>query len=462
LVLFMVSDFYFGVRYITIAGLLFSFLLLACYSLFKFVADFNISINRIDKGGSADSEGVGVTSTAANSCLSATRGRNSDAGQEATIYKTKQCRSNITFVDVNQRLQRFYRRQQRVGEVVVDYATALCDLAEMAFDFGGARYEKVVIDQFISGLANREIRRWMKNERHTTFRETLSTAIKYESEFDDEDCVDDSGFDGSFTLSKQNSRCSSPEARKREFCDSAVIVGDSFSKVRSLTREFGQALFEKSNVGVFDAGVYVGITRIVERNGGREVVDVAAPRIDALISSEHEEEAANDLSQLFLVESADENVVEEEEEELAYSDENEAADESDDHVSPIVEDEQAMPEVCLTVVDFSPIIEDAVKVDVYEEEQELVAELEAQLKQESGDIGVVEQGERQIVEVGIWKEGSNGLVGQTAKLVVEVGHEFSVVNQRGKEGRVAQRWPKLKDKPPDFINVLFDRFIFVV
>ena len=32
--------------------------------------------------------------------------------------------------DQAKRLQRFYRRQQKVGELVVDFATALCDLAE--------------------------------------------------------------------------------------------------------------------------------------------------------------------------------------------------------------------------------------------------------------------------------------------------------------------------------------------
>ena len=63
----------------------------------------------------------------------------------------------------------------------------------------------------------------------------------------------------------------------------------------------------------------------------------------------HEEE-----QELFLVESAVENVVKEEEEDQAMSDENEAA----------VEDD----------VDVSPIFEEVVKVDVHEEEQELVAE----------------------------------------------------------------------------------------
>ena len=85
--------------------------------------------------------------------------------------------AEVTPTAVNSRLNattQFYRRQQRVGELVVDFATALCDLAETAFDFRGARYDKALLDQFISGLANREIRRWMKNERHTTLRGALS------------------------------------------------------------------------------------------------------------------------------------------------------------------------------------------------------------------------------------------------------------------------------------------------
>jgi hypothetical protein len=501
LALLIGADFYFGVHFIIFAGKMLTVVVLACYSLFKY-ADFSIQINRKVKGGSVGSGGAGVTPTAVNSRLNA---------------KTQ-----------------FYRRQQRVDELVGDFATALCDLAEMAFDFKGARYDKALLDQFISGLRNKEIRRWMKNERHTTLREALSVAMKYESEFDDEDKVDDSGFDGSFTYSKQNSRCSSPETRISEFCDSALFISDSFSRVRSLVSEIEQDKFEKINVGLFDSGVDVRATRIVERNDGREVFDVVAPRIHTLISSEHEEEADFDLSQLFLVEISDEIVVEEKEE-GSMSDENEAAVENEGHVSPISEDELAIPEVYLTVVDFSPIIEEAVyeeeqelflvesadegfvgeeeealviskakeevveddedvaqlvekelemsdvslglvdfnvsfspifeeavKVDVYQEEQEKVAELEAQLKQESGDIGVFEQGERLINKVGGWKERRNGQVGQIAKLVVEVGGEFSVVNQRRKEGRVAQRWPKLKDKPPDFIKVLFDYFIFVV
>ena len=99
-------------------------------------------------------------------------------------------------------------------------------------------------------------------------------------------------------------------------------------------------------MGVFDSGVDVKTTRIVERNDGREVVDVAAPRIHALISSEHEEEAEYDVSQLFLVEIPDENVVEGEE---SMSDENEAVVENEGHVSPMSENELAMPEVCLTI-----------------------------------------------------------------------------------------------------------------
>ena len=79
--------------------------------------------------------------------------------------------------------------------------------------------------------------------------------------------------------------------------------------------------------------------------------------------------------ELFLVENADEGFVEEEEEELAISKVNEEVVEDDEDVSPLVEKELAMPDASLSLVDFnvsfSPIFEEAVKVDVYEEEQSL-------------------------------------------------------------------------------------------
>lgn len=72
LALLIGADFYFGVHFITFAGTMFTVVVLACYSLFKYASGFSIQIDRIDKGGSVGSGGAGVTPTAVNSHLNAT------------------------------------------------------------------------------------------------------------------------------------------------------------------------------------------------------------------------------------------------------------------------------------------------------------------------------------------------------------------------------------------------------
>ena len=99
LALLICADFYFGVRYITIAGLTISVVGLASYYGFKFAMGFKISINRRDKGVAMSSGSAGVTSTVGNTRLAATRSRDFDVGQEATIQdETTPSRSNITYI----------------------------------------------------------------------------------------------------------------------------------------------------------------------------------------------------------------------------------------------------------------------------------------------------------------------------------------------------------------------------
>jgi hypothetical protein len=143
-------------------------------------------------------------------------------------------------------LQRFYKRQQKVGEVVVDYGTALCDLAEPAIETRGARYDKAIRDQFLSGLRNREIQRWVKNERHPTFREALSAAMKYEREVNDESSIEDSGCDGSYLTSSMRGRrdsgrrSMSPNPANRKNVNFDETAGQETQGIDLQQREFSR------------------------------------------------------------------------------------------------------------------------------------------------------------------------------------------------------------------------------
>ena len=94
-------------------------------------------------------------------------------------------------------LQKFYNRVQLFNESVVDYGTALCRLAEDAFVFNGRALDKVILEQFEVGLFNKEIRRWVRNEKYNSFDDALDAAIKYESELGTEFLVNDSCLDSS-------------------------------------------------------------------------------------------------------------------------------------------------------------------------------------------------------------------------------------------------------------------------
>jgi hypothetical protein len=80
-------------------------------------------------------------------------------------------------------LGKFYHRRQRCGELLVDYAVDLCELADRGFDYGGARFEKELSEKFIEGLIDVEIKRWVKSENHPTFNSVFNAAMKCEQEF---------------------------------------------------------------------------------------------------------------------------------------------------------------------------------------------------------------------------------------------------------------------------------------
>ena len=84
----------------------------------------------------------------------------------------------------------FQGRQRQLGESVEDFGTALQSLAAKAFPGTTAdALEKMVIHQFILGMANEDLRSHVRFGRAKTLIEAISLAVEWES-FKEKDKVE--------------------------------------------------------------------------------------------------------------------------------------------------------------------------------------------------------------------------------------------------------------------------------